>query len=735
MLNKKYFLLIGCLVLLLPNAQANDTCPNIIVTGDQDFWNAHSYMSEQWFRDQFADYYNLHKGDWDEGWGWAKYNDPNPFQYAFPKMMISGELLESGIDDSLSLQGTWSATSRYAGTSTNRRLRAVSRTSDTIDLLYRDSAGNLIHEALSGGAQWYPGSLPSSRVVNNVSDLVRTEKGSYRITGDPFVLSRSADSLEVFARSGNNLYYFSWKATAGWTVENLTISMVRPAQFDGRDRYFIDSDPVAVSRSQDTVDAFAVDDLHHLIHYYWTAFGWQAEDLTQVTNAPVWVKSNPVIAIRSADTLNVFTRGTPKNRAWDKHLVLFSWSSGSTWQAEDLTQRLGSAAEIEGEPAVITRSANEMDVFARKNYHLLHFRWSATEGWALEDLTTVTRVPGSCAGGYCTYVIEGDPVVLNPPTLGSLNVFAHDLNGHLIQYFTDASGWHAENISSQFDCPSIVENPVVFSRSSTRIDIVANNLSGSLTHCYWSPELSWKGESPTLAAAGPLAPNTIEMHPTLVSRRDEALDVFALRLGIPQYYAHYTAAIGLTVNPWHGNVEYSEWAAGSLHHFPYKPTDNDNLAADSTRWIFCSKERVCFGCIGFNGVGPAERASCMLHEATHMNYDDFDHEDNIPGVTGGGCDEPCTDYWIFHGVKDPNGCICGGIGEAGACSFGTGYVISFTHSPYQIQAEYLCDIGEFPSWDVPFSVYNGTTARANTYLTDRILNPPGWSCGQPRPLP
>jgi hypothetical protein len=743
MASKKYLLLIACLILLVNNAQAEDTCPNKIFSSDRDFWNLHSYMSEQSYRDMFADYYNLQKDDWDEGWGWAKYNDPDPYQYTFPKMMIAGQLLWSGIDDSLSFQGAWSARVWFADTSTNRRLKAVSRTADTIDLIYRDSSDNLQHAALSGGTEWYPGTFPPNRVVSNISFLVRTEKDNYRITGDPIVLSRTVDSLDVFARSSDNLLHFSWTATAGWTVENLTALTVRPVPFKGRDRYFINSDPVAVSRSQDTIDVFAVDDFHHLIHYSWSiASGWQAEDLTQVTSASIWVKSDPVIAIRSSGSLDVFVRSTPENRVWDKHLVHFFWSSGSSWQVEDLTQRYGSTAEIEGVPTVTTRTVGEMDVFARKDYHLRHFGWSSAHGWAVEDLTAVTRVAGPCVGGYCTYVIEGDPVALNPPTLGSLNIFARDINGNLIQYFKDASGWHAESISSQFGCFSIAENPVVFSRSSTRIDIVASDLSGFLTHCYWSPELGWKGERPPIDVASiPLYYLNVETSPALISRREDSLDVFALRLGIPQYYAHYTAAIGLTVNPWHRNSEYSAWAAGSLHSFPYTPRNEADLDAAAYRgpcWIcpWC-RDKVSFGCWDFRHTGPAERASVMLHEATHMNYWGVldQHEDNIPGVTGTRCSgEPCSDYWIFHWSQDPAGAFRDGIGSSRCDLFGPGYVIDANHSPYQMEVEYDCDIGEFPRWDVPFSVYNGMTDKSNYYQDDSILNQPGWRCGIPRPL-
>ena len=60
-------------------------------------------------------------------------------------------------------------------------------------------------------------------------------------------------------------------------------------------------------------------------------------------------------------------------------------------------------------------------------------------------------------------------------------------------------------------------NPVVLSRSSSRIDIVAGNLSGFLVYCYWLPELDWKGEIPTLDAVSlPPIYQDVEMSPALI---------------------------------------------------------------------------------------------------------------------------------------------------------------------------------------------------------------------------
>jgi hypothetical protein len=105
----------------------------------------------------------------------------------------------------------------------------------------------------------------------------------------------------------------------------------------------------------------------------------------------------------------------------------------------------------------------------------------------------------------------------------------------------------------------------------------------------------------------------------------------------------------------------------------------------------------------------------MLHESTHIMWE-MEHQSNPPGSHCGS--EPCSDDWYFHFLNSyPYGSLAGRV-----------------HSMIQIQIEYNCDLAEFGEWWVPFTTGLVAQSEANSYMSNRIRNPPGWTCGQPRPL-
>jgi hypothetical protein len=53
----------------------------------------------------------------------------------------------------------------------------------------------------------------------------------------------------------------------------------------------------------------------------------------------------------------------------------------------------------------------------------------------------------------------------------------------------------------------------------------------------------------------------------------------------------------------------------------------------------------------------------------------------------------------------------------------------------QIEIEFLCDLSTFPDEWVTVDITGGAAERANDILAERILNPPGWTCSEPRPAP
>jgi hypothetical protein len=135
-----------------------------------------SSMTQRWYRDYFADYFNLQKDHWDESWGWAKYNDPGPDRFEFGKMMSAGALLLSGIDDSERVQGGWDS-ERFGllapVVDASREVEVLSRDPNSIDLLYRDNLGKLRHRKFSG-TPWNVGGSNTADVV--VSDRSHVEE-------------------------------------------------------------------------------------------------------------------------------------------------------------------------------------------------------------------------------------------------------------------------------------------------------------------------------------------------------------------------------------------------------------------------------------------------------------------------------------------------------------------------------------------------------------------------------
>ncbi len=186
--------------------------------------------------------------------------------------------------------------------------------------------------------------------------------------------------------------------------------------------------------------------------------------------------------------------------------------------------------------------------------------------------------------------------------------------------------------------------------------------------------------------------------------------------------AAYLITYGLqdsSMGPWHSNADYYRWAGGGQHDFRYEPEDDYGEYATSFTGVFRTN-RVEMKCPSFNGYTAGVRAGVMLHEATHIIYggtfDVWKHQSNPPGSN---CTSNCSDDWFFHFFN----------------AYPYGSLAGHKHSMTQIQIEYNCDLAEFGQAWVPVSSKDAARVEANSYLVNRIRNSPGWTCGQPRPLP
>jgi hypothetical protein len=169
-----------------------------------------------------------------------------------------------------------------------------------------------------------------------------------------------------------------------------------------------------------------------------------------------------------------------------------------------------------------------------------------------------------------------------------------------------------------------------------------------------------------------------------------------------------------SLGPWHSDVDYYRWASGDQHGFRYEPEDATDAYAKSF-WGWFVTDRVEMECPSFNNRTAGVRAGTMLHESTHITFDSS-HGSNLPGSNCGS--DPCTDDWFFHYLN----------------SYSYGSLAGHQHSMNQIQIEWLCDLAEFGEWWVPVTTGLIAQSEANDRMVNRIRNPPGWTCGNPRPI-
>jgi len=181
--------------------------------------------------------------------------------------------------------------------------------------------------------------------------------------------------------------------------------------------------------------------------------------------------------------------------------------------------------------------------------------------------------------------------------------------------------------------------------------------------------------------------------------------------------AGYLLTYGLddiSLGPWHSNRDYYTWASGRRHRFRYEPEDATDAVASAFDG-FWQTDRVEMKCPAFNTITAGLRAGNLAHESTHVIYWRFRHQANNPVNN---CSKPCSDDWLLHALD----------------AYSYGQLAGHKHSMNQIQAELLCDLSEFAEPWVPTTIATLAGMRSNSILSNRILNPPGWTCGTPRPL-
>ena len=133
---------------------------------------------------------------------------------------------------------------------------------------------------------------------------------------------------------------------------------------------------------------------------------------------------------------------------------------------------------------------------------------------------------------------------------------------------------------------------------------------------------------------------------------------------------------------------------------------------------------------GIPSGDPVFRASTLVHEGWHGWK--ANHNISNPPANGGhrvsgpasiGCplQTPCDDFY-FHGKGDYN-VLELHMEKAGHAK---------SHSVFQVQMEFLCDVADQPSSRVPFVNRQVAARTANRLSTTRFVNGPAFSCGSPQ---
>ena len=184
-------------------------------------------------------------------------------------------------------------------TSSSHRIAVISRTSTSMDVLYRNTAGGLADEFWSAAAGWNNASLP----------------GAGNAAGDPTAISRSSTSMDVLYRNtAGGLSDEFWSAAAGWNNASL------PGSGNAT------GDPSALHRSSTTMDVLYRNTAGGLADEFWSAVaGWNNASLPGAGNAA----GDPSALHRSSTTMDVFYRNTGGGLSDEFWSAAAGWNNAS----------------------------------------------------------------------------------------------------------------------------------------------------------------------------------------------------------------------------------------------------------------------------------------------------------------------------------------------------------------------------------------------------------------------
>ena len=294
----------------------------------------------------------------------------------------------------------------------------------------RTAGGHLAHYYWTARGGW------------GAEDLSVNTGADWTLAGEPVAdnfLSGTTVTAHVYGRTTDgHLAHYYWSAASGWRADDLSLKAGASWTLAGN--------PAAdnfLSGQTRTAHVYARSTAGHLVHYYWTAAnGWVSEDLNVKAGAIWTLAGDPIVAKPfpgQAGTVDVYGRTT------DGHLAHYYWSAASGWRSEDLTAKTGAPSQLAGEPVAdsfLSGATPTAHVYGQAaDGHLLHYFWSAAKGWGAEDLSQELGV---------AWLLSGDPMAFNSAadkTLGA-HIYGRSTDGHLVHYYwARARGWAAEDLT------------------------------------------------------------------------------------------------------------------------------------------------------------------------------------------------------------------------------------------------------------------------------------------------
>jgi len=278
-------------------------------------------------------------------------------------------------------------------TNVSSNITAVSRTSTSIDLFYRDSSNNLQNMGWTSTGGWSgPWGLVTDGSVN----------------ADPVVISTDSNHMDVFYKdSTGKLMDKRWNSTTGWASPLVIISGTSVA-----------SSPTAVALDANNFYLFYRDTSNNVLSVGYSSGTWSGPNTRASSISDLTVTS------RTSTSLDLFYETTGGGLG----VVGYSsgsWSSGS-WSGTDVFATTG--VSFRGSPLVVKRSSSAMDVFYQDSQnHLVDKGWNSTTGWG---------APSNLAGN-----IYDNPGGTSRSS-DSMDLFFRDDTGNLIsQGWSAAGGW------------------------------------------------------------------------------------------------------------------------------------------------------------------------------------------------------------------------------------------------------------------------------------------------------